>query len=67
MQSGAMANLMVFDPDVAYTPDEAALRKQLYDPHYHTAYRDEQLRGKVMFTVVHGKVYNVAEGIEKIN
>jgi len=67
MQSGAMANLMVFDPDVAYTPDEAALRKQLQDPHYHTAYRNEQLRGKVMFTVVNGKVYDVAGGIEKIN
>jgi len=67
MQSGAMANLMVFDPDVAYTPDEAALRKQLQDPHYHTAYRDEQLRGQVMFTVVNGKVYDVAGKIEKLN
>lgn len=67
MQSGAMANLMVFDPDVAYTPDEAALRGQLHDPHYHTAYKDEKLRGKVMFTVVNGKVFNVAGEIEKIN
>ena len=67
MQSGAMANLMVFDPDVAYTPDEAALREQLQDPHYHTAYRDEKLRGKVMFTVVNGKVYDVNEKIKEKN
>ncbi len=62
-----MANLAVFDPSESYTVDEQSLQSQLHDPLYHTAYRDEALRGRVWFTVVNGLVYDVRERIEAIN
>jgi dihydroorotase-like cyclic amidohydrolase len=67
MQSGAMANLVIFNPDSPYKIYEKVLGEQLLDNEYHTAYRDEKLRGKVLFTVVDGKVYDVRKEIKAIN
>lgn len=67
MTTGAMANLVVFDPFCPYRVDEQILAEQLADPEYHTAYRDEKLKGKVLFTVVDGKVYDVRENITPVN
>lgn len=67
MQEGAMANLAVFDPSEPYSVDESKMQSQLHDPLYHTAYRNEALRGRVWFTVVNGLVYDVRERIEAIN
>jgi dihydroorotase-like cyclic amidohydrolase len=67
MQTGAMANLIIFDPDEPYRADEWMLRQQLADPDYHTAYRDEKLRGRVLFTVVDGIVYDVKDVPVSIN
>lgn len=67
LRDGAMANLVVFHPDTPYRADEALLREQLRDPEYHTAYRDESLRGEVWFTAVHGIVFAVRETIRPVN
>ncbi len=66
MEAGAMANLVIFNSHETYQVDEAQLRKQLYDPEYHTAYRDESLRGKVYFTVVNGQVYDVQHEVKAL-
>ena len=67
MVSGAMANLCVFDPEVPYRVDETALRVQLQDPHYWSAYRGERLFGQVLFTVVNGRVWDVLETPTPLN
>lgn len=67
MESGAMANLVVFDPDCSYTVDEQALSNQLDDVEYHSPLRTEKLKGKVLFTVVNGRVWDVAGGINRLN
>ncbi len=67
MRGGAMANLVVFHPDTPYRADEARLREWLQDAEYHTAYRDEALRGEVWFTVVHGIVFEAREAIRPLN
>ena len=67
MRDGAMANLVVFDPNEGNTPDEAILADQLKDPHYHTAMRGEKLRGTTQFTVVDGRVYDVKSTIHSLN
>ncbi|MDQ8183090.1 hypothetical protein [Pelagicoccus sp. SDUM812005] len=60
MAEGAMANLAIFDPEAEYSVDEAALAKQLEDPHYHSAMKGEKgLRGRSLFTVANGRVWNV--------
>ena len=67
METGAMCNLVVFDPDCYYRPDETALRAQLQDPEYHTVLREKKLRGKVWFTVVNGRVFDVSDDIRTLN
>ncbi|NUM25878.1 MAG: hypothetical protein HUU49_04670 [Candidatus Buchananbacteria bacterium] len=67
MASGAMCNLVVFDPDCGYCADERILRTQLHDPDYHNALWLEPLRGKVLFTVVNGRVYDVSDEIKALN
>lgn len=67
MQSGAMANLAIFDPETPYSANETALSKQLCDADYHTAYRGEALYGQSLFTVVNGVMYNVQGAIEAID
>ncbi len=67
MQDGAMANLVVFDPDMPYRVNEESLRLQLQDDEYHSAYRDEDLRGSVLFTVVNGVVFDVRDDIRPVN
>lgn len=67
MQNGAMANLVVFDPNKPYQVDESQLKQTLQDQEYHSAYRDEQLMGEVLFTVVDGKVYDVSGEIKSMN
>ncbi len=67
MQNGAMANLVVFDPTKPYHVNETRLSHVLQDPHYHTAYRDEELVGQVIFTVVNGLVYDVKDEIKALN
>lgn len=60
LAEGAMANLAIFDPEAAYEVDEQALASQLEDPNYHSAMKGETgLRGKSLFTVVNGRVWNV--------
>lgn len=67
MRDGAMANLVAFDPDEAWRVDENHLRLQLEDKHYHSAYRDESLTGRTLFTVVNGSVYDVSNDIRLLN
>jgi dihydroorotase-like cyclic amidohydrolase len=67
MQDGAMTNLAVFHPDEPCKVDEAQLQVQLRDPHYHTAYKDENLHGQIMYTVVNGVVYDVRGDITALN
>ncbi len=68
MKTGAMANLAIFDADAAYQVDEANLARQLEDSEYHSALAGESgLRGKSLFTVVNGKVYDVQEKIAPLN
>jgi len=61
MRTGAMANLRIFNPDATYTCDRPQLAVQLNDPHYHSAYEGQSLRGKMIYTVVNGKVWDVKE------
>lgn len=68
MKSGAMANLAIFDEAAGYTVDETQLAKELEDPEYHSALKGESgLRGKSLFTVVNGKVYDVQSTIKVLN
>ncbi len=68
LKTGAMANLAIFDEAAAYTVDEAQLATQLEDPEYHSALKGERgLRGKSLFTVVNGKVYDVQTEIKALN
>ncbi len=68
MQTGAMANLAIFDTAAAYTVDENKLVQELEDPEYHSALRGEpNLRGQSLFTVVNGKVYDVQSTIKALN
>ncbi|MDP8245579.1 MAG: hypothetical protein P9L94_15960 [Candidatus Hinthialibacter antarcticus] len=67
MQNGAMANLAIFNPETPYQVDENELRLQLQDGEYHSAYRDETLRGEMLFTVVNGIAYDVQKEIRPIN
>ena len=41
LKTGAMANLAIFDPEVPYQVDEAALASELEDPEYHSAMTGE--------------------------
>lgn len=67
MATGAMANLVMFHPDKPYQVEEDLLRRELCDPHYHTAYRDESLNGRVFYTVVHGVAFDVRGQIHPMN
>lgn len=68
MQSGAMANLAVFDPQARYEVDEAELSRQLRDPHYHSALTGQgDLRGRSLFTVVNGRVWDVQKTPRPLN
>ncbi len=67
MADGAMANLAVFNPDASYQVDENGLRLQLDDSEYHSAYRDEELMGEMVYTVVNGTVYDVQKLIRPMN
>lgn len=68
MKTGAMANLHVFLPDEPYEVNEASLAKTLEDPEYHSALNEEKgLFGKTLFTVLNGKVWEVAEMIAAAN
>lgn len=67
MKQGSMANLVIFDPDLPYKIDETEAGEMLRDPEYHTAYRDETLRGTVFYTVVNGVVFDVQSEIHPIN
>ncbi|WP_309024318.1 hypothetical protein [Pelagicoccus sp. SDUM812002] len=68
MTDGAMANLAIFEPEAAYQVDEAALASQLEDPHYHSAMTGESgLRGRSVFTVANGRVWNVEKAPMPLN
>ncbi|MCH6256382.1 amidohydrolase family protein [Puniceicoccaceae bacterium K14] len=68
MQSGAMANLTIFNPNVEYTVKEGSLKTSLEDPYYHSALIGESgLRGKTLFTVSNGTVWEIGEKISKLN
>ncbi|MEW6235545.1 MAG: hypothetical protein AB1656_09180 [Candidatus Omnitrophota bacterium] len=67
MANGAMANLVIFDPDVRHVVDEEKYRKELRDPEYQSAYRDETLFGEVLYTVVNGVIYDVRGEIVPLN
>ncbi len=68
METGAMANLAIFDDSVQYSVDESLLAQQLEDPEYHSALSGEAgLRGKSLFTVVNGRVYDVEAEIKALN
>lgn len=64
MTTGAMANLMVFDPDAKYRRSVQYFQEALHDPEYRSAYPDLHaagltLRGEMYYTVVNGKVWDV--------
>ncbi|MBI1387021.1 MAG: hypothetical protein GC154_01055 [bacterium] len=67
METGAMANLVIFDPDEPFSVKEDTLREELRDVEYHSAYRDEKLRGRVYYTVVNGLVFDVAGPVRPLN
>ncbi len=68
LQSGAMANLAIFDEAAGYRVNEAKLNRELEDPEYHSALKGEAgLRGQSLFTVVNGKVYDVKSKITALN
>jgi len=68
MQTGAMANLAIFDAAATYAVDENKLVRELEDPEYHSALKGEpNLRGQSLFTVVNGKVYDVQSTIKSLN
>ncbi len=68
MQTGAMANLAIFDETATYEVDEDRLAEELEDPEYHSALKGEpNLRGHSLFTVVNGKVYDVQSTITALN
>lgn len=68
MKTGAMANLAIFDASSDYQVDEPKLAHELEDPEYHSALLGEKgLRGKSLFTVVNGKVYDVQSNIKTLN
>jgi len=68
MKTGAMANLAIFDEAAVYNVDETQLSRELEDPEYHSALTGESgLRGKSLFTVVNGKVYDVRSTIKALN
>ena len=68
MTSGAMANLAIFDSEASYAVDESTLAIELEDPEYHSALTGEaNLRGKSLFTVVNGRVYDVKSCIKALN
>ena len=68
MQSGAMANLTIFDPEADYQVDESSLAKRLEDPHYHSALNGEkELKGKTLYTVTNGNVWQIGDQIQLIN
>jgi len=68
MQSGAMANLAIFEPDADYSVDESALASQLEDPEYHSAMTGESnLRGRSLFTVTNGRVFDVQSEVKALN
>jgi len=65
---GAMANLAIFDPGPPYAVDERLLAEQLEDPHYHSCLAGESgLRGKSLYTVVNGRVWDVQGSICPLN
>ena len=68
MSDGAMANLAIFDPDAKYEVNETELAAQLEDPHYHSALTGEKnLRGKSLFTVTNGHVWDVSQKPKLLN
>lgn len=68
LKTGAMANLAIFDPEVPYQVDEAALTSELEDPEYHSAMTGEKgLRGQPLFTVANGRVFQVDKGVKALN
>lgn len=68
MESGAMANLTIFDPTAAYEVCERSLSERLEDPHYHSALNGEAgLKGKTLFTVSNGTVWQIGKTITKLN
>lgn len=68
MKAGAMANLAIFDAAATYSVNESKLAEELEDPEYHSALKGESgLRGKSIFTVVNGKVYDVQSEIRALN
>lgn len=68
MKTGAMANLAIFDPEAEYQVDEIALASELEDPEYHSALTGEAgLRGRSLFTVANGRVFQVSEGVKPLN
>lgn len=67
LSDGAMANLCIFDPEASYSVDVPLLKYQLNDPEYHSAFEGETLQGKVLFTVVNGRVFDVREEIKLLN
>ena len=67
LSDGAMANLCIFDPEVSYSVNELLLKSQLNDPEYHSAFVGENLQGKVLFTVVNGRVFDVRKEIKLLN
>ncbi len=68
MKTGAMANLAIFEPDAAYAVDEASLAAQLEDPEYHSAMAGEQgLRGRSLYTVANGRVFDVQSEVKALN
>lgn len=67
LSEGAMANLVIYEPDTPYSIDERRMANLLEDSEYHSAYRDEALRGQVLFTIVNGAVYDVQDLILPLN
>lgn len=68
LKRGAMANLAIFDPEATYQVDESTLSQLLEDPHYHSALKGEKgLKGKSLFTVTNGKVWQVDGPIKALN
>jgi dihydroorotase-like cyclic amidohydrolase len=67
METGCMANLAIFSPEIQYKVDEDKLRLQLKDQEYHSAYRDEALQGEMLYTVVNGTIFDVQNDIRAMN